>query len=76
MSLVLTRQAEQEVVVVVRGHIIMTIRVASIRGDKVRIAFEANRDFDIHRKEVFESIMAEEQQRSTTGDAPPTPPQR
>ena len=36
------------------------LKVVDIRGDKVRLGFNAPKDMPIHRKEVYEAILREE----------------
>lgn len=36
----------------------ITIFVASIKGDKVRLSFDAPDDIPVHRQEVFDRIVA------------------
>ena len=54
--LVLSRKANQKVVI--EGGIV--VHVIEIRGDKVRIGFEAPKDLAIHREEVWLAIQREE----------------
>ena len=35
----------------------ITVHVVEIRGDRVRLGFEAPREIAIHRTEVFEAIV-------------------
>lgn len=55
--LVLSRKAD-EAVVVGEGADAITVTVVQIRGDKVRIGFQARADIPIHRKEVRDLIDA------------------
>lgn len=52
--LVLSRKKDEDVVIA--GGLI-TVKVIEIRGDKVRLGFEAPKDVDIHRKEIFDTIQ-------------------
>ena len=54
MSLVLTRMLGEQIRV---GDII--VRVASIKGDRVRLAIDAPTDVAVHREEVYQRAMAE-----------------
>lgn len=56
--LVLTRKRDEVIVIEVAGQ---TIRLApiDIRGDKVRLGFEAPKDVRIHREEIYEAIQRE-----------------
>lgn len=44
----------------------ITLYVVEIRGDKVRLGFEAPNEVPIHRQEVYEAIQREK--RSGPGD--------
>lgn len=35
------------------------VRIASIKGDRIRLAFDFPRTIDVHRREVAEQIAAE-----------------
>lgn len=41
------------------------IVIVEIRGDKVRIGIEANKDTSVHRKEVYEAIQREKAKQKT-----------
>jgi len=56
--LVITRREGQEVVIGDPANPIGTIRVADIRGDRVRLAFAFPREIDVHRREIAEHILA------------------
>lgn len=53
--LVLSRHRGESVVI--NGNIVVT--VVDIRGDKVRLGFEAPDDIPVHRREVWEAIQRE-----------------
>ena len=38
----------------------ITIVIVDIRGDKVRLGFEASKDVQIHREEVYDAIQRNE----------------
>ncbi len=57
--LVITRREGEEVVIGDPRSPIGTVRIAGIKGDRVRIAFEFPREIDVHRREVFDQIVAE-----------------
>jgi len=38
------------------------VRIAAIKGDRVRLAFEFPREVDVHRREVAEQISAAEKE--------------
>ena len=56
--LVITRREGEEVVVGDPANPIGTVRVAAIRGDRVRLAFSFPREIDVHRREVADQILA------------------
>ena len=53
--LVLSRKQAEQIVI---GDNI-TITVVDIRGDKVRIGVEADKETPVHRREVWEAIQRE-----------------
>lgn len=55
--LVITRREGEEVVIGDPRNPIGIVRVASIRGDRVRIAFDFPRAVDVHRREVADQIV-------------------
>ncbi len=68
--LVLSRKQEESVVIG-RHHSMepmLKITVLGIRGDKVRLGFEASTDFLVHRWEVWERIRANGEQASLPGE--------
>jgi carbon storage regulator len=58
--LVITRREGEEVIIGDPASPIGIVRVASIKGDRVRIAFEFPREVAVHRREVAEQILASE----------------
>lgn len=58
--LVLSRQRDETIMI---GDEI-EITVVDIRGDKVRLGINAPRSIQVHRKEVYEAIKAENTQAS------------
>lgn len=58
--LVITRREGEEVVIGNPASPLGIVRIATIRGDRVRLAFEFPRDIDVHRREVAEQIVAAE----------------
>lgn len=54
--LVLSRQRDETVEIISEGQTICTVQVVDIRGDKVRLGFTADRDLQIHRQEVVDSM--------------------
>lgn len=57
--LVITRREGEEVVIGDPSNPLGVVRVASIRGDRVRLAFQFPRDVSVHRREVAEQIVAQ-----------------
>ena len=57
--LVITRREGEEVVIGDPRNPIGVVRIASIRGDRVRIAFDFPRSVDVHRREVADQIIDE-----------------
>jgi len=53
--LVLSREREETIMI---GDNI-EIKIVDIRGDKVRIGINAPKNISVHRKEVYETIMRE-----------------
>ncbi len=56
--LVITRRQGEEVVIGEPGNPIGTVRIALIKGDRVRLAFDFPREIDVHRREVADMIRA------------------
>lgn len=57
--LVITRREGEEVVVGDPKNPLGIVRIASIKGDRIRLAFDFPRTIDVHRREVAEQIAAE-----------------
>jgi len=57
--LVITRREGEEVVVGDPKNPIGVVRIASIKGDRIRLAFDFPRTIDVHRREVAEQIASE-----------------
>ncbi|MEO1129396.1 MAG: carbon storage regulator [Planctomycetota bacterium] len=58
--LVITRREGEEVVIGDPNNPTGIVRIASIKGDRVRVAFEFPREVDVHRREVADQIVAEQ----------------
>lgn len=58
--LVITRREGEEVVIGDPSNPIGVIRIAGIKGDRVRIALEFPRDIQVHRREIAEQILNEQ----------------
>lgn len=57
--LVITRREGEEVVIGDPKNPLGVVRIASVKGDRVRIAFDFPRDVDIHRREIADQIIAQ-----------------
>ena len=55
--LVITRREGEEVVIGDPADPAGIVRVASIKGDRVRLAFDFPREVDVHRREVADQIL-------------------
>ena len=55
--LVLSRRRDERVVIEAGGEIILRCVVVDVRGDKVRLGFEADPTVKIHRQEVWDEIQ-------------------
>ncbi len=65
--LVLSRKAQESVAVGGADGFqpMLKVTVLEIQGGKVRLGFQGNADIPVHRWEVWERILAEEQATST-----------
>jgi len=59
--LVITRREGEEVVIGNPAAPLGVVRIAAIKGDRVRIAFEFPREVPVHRREVADQILAGEE---------------
>jgi carbon storage regulator len=57
--LVITRREGEEVVIGDPANPLGVVRIASIKGDRVRIALDFPRDVPVHRREVAAKIVLE-----------------
>ncbi len=57
--LVITRREGEEVVIGDPENPIGVVRIAGVKGDRVRVAFEFPREIPVHRREVAEQILAQ-----------------
>jgi carbon storage regulator CsrA len=57
--LVITRREGEEVVIGDPRNPIGIVRIASVKGERVRVAFDFPRDVEIHRREIADQIVAE-----------------
>lgn len=74
--LVITRREGEEVVIGDPANPLGVVRIASIRGDRVRIAFDFPREVQVHRREVADQIKDEgrEGEGGGSGAKLPKPP--
>lgn len=56
--LVITRREGEEVVIGDPANPLGFVRIASIKGDRVRLAFSFPREIEVHRREVADQILA------------------
>jgi len=63
--LVLSRKKNESIVI----NNDITIVVVEIRGDKVRLGVEAQKEIPVHRREVYEAIKRSEQLAEREGSA-------
>lgn len=63
--LVITRREGEEVVIGDPKNPIGVVRIASVKGERVRVAFDFPRDVEIHRREIAEQIVVETDELDT-----------
>ena len=63
--LVITRREGEEVVIGDPAAPLGVVRIATIKGDRVRLAFEFPREVDVHRREVADQIIASESTKNS-----------
>lgn len=57
--LVITRREGEEVVIGDPSNPIGVVRIASVKGERVRVAFDFPRTVEIHRREIADQIVNE-----------------
>ena len=57
--LVITRREGEEVVIGDPANPVGVVRVASVKGDRVRLAMDFPREVEVHLREVADQIMAD-----------------
>ncbi len=57
--LVITRRESEEIVIGDPKNPIGVVRIASIKGDRVRVAFDFPRSVQVHRREIADQILNE-----------------
>ena len=68
--LVITRREGEEVVIGDPADPIGIVRIAGIKGDRVRVALEFPKDIAVHRREVAQQILAEQPEKVAAGERP------
>ncbi len=63
--LVITRREGEEVVIGDPANPIGVVRIAAIKGERVRVAFDFPRDVQIHRREVADQIVGDEEDQGS-----------
>lgn len=58
--LVITRREGEEVVIGDPSNPIGVVRIASVKGERVRVAFDFPRSVEIHRREIADQIVTEQ----------------
>lgn len=71
--LVITRREGEEVVIGDPANPLGVVRIASIRGDRVRIAFDFPREVQVHRREIADQINGEVREGDGGGSATKPP---
>jgi carbon storage regulator len=64
--LVLSRQKDESIMI---GDNV-EITIVDVRGDKVRLGITAPKEISVHRKEVYEAIQREKQQKNPEQHTP------
>lgn len=57
--LVITRREGEEVVIGDPSNPLGKVRIASIKGDRVRLAFDFPREIEVHRREIADQIATQ-----------------
>ncbi|MBL8760447.1 MAG: carbon storage regulator [Phycisphaerae bacterium] len=58
--LVITRREGEEVVIGDPRNPIGVVRIASVKGERVRVAFDFPREVEINRREIADQIVTQE----------------
>jgi carbon storage regulator len=69
--LVITRREGEEVVIGDPAAPLGIVRIATIKGDRVRIAFEFPREVSVHRREVADQILQDQDKKNVIGQIRP-----
>ena len=65
--LVLSRQKDESIIIG-EGEDKVEITIVDVRGDKVRLGIDAPRRISVHRKEIYEAVMREREQKAKEAD--------
>lgn len=60
VMLVITRREGEEVVIGDPRNPIGVVRIAQIKGDRVRVAFDFPREVQVHRREIADQIVEDQ----------------
>ena len=63
--LVLSRQRDESIII---GDDI-EITIVDVRGDKVRLGINAPREISVHRKEIYDAIQREKNQKASADES-------
>jgi carbon storage regulator len=69
--LVVSRKEGEEVVIGDPGSPLGVVRVASVKGERVRLAFDFPRHIKVYRRELAEEILHTGQQSAVVGTIKP-----
>lgn len=69
--LVITRREGEEVVIGDPRNPVGVVRIASVKGERVRVAFDFPRDVEIHRREIADQIVDDAPGRDAGEDRDP-----
>jgi len=67
--LVITRREGEEVVIGDPRNPLGVVRIASVKGDRVRISFDFPRAVEIHRREIANQILNQDPALATAAPA-------
>lgn len=70
--LVLSRKKSEKIVVEVPGYPPVAIIVVEIRGDKVRIGVEADKQINVNREEIHNLGLTRDEAKAAKADNPAT----
>ena len=68
--LVISRREGEEVVIGDPGKPLGFVRIARIKGDRVRLAFSFPQEIEVHRREVVDKILAARKTEEKTDPEP------